>query len=150
MFDAAVFRPLSLIPLGETLIPLSRRRLTSAVLSPWIFTNIISFVYSNPSEMECLLTHCSGLLPLPSSLPLNWPSSTSCFLQSHGIHLLTLPGLLGFAPCRHPRRSKITDSIALGDLASSASHFLCPPTALSTLLFPHLTEEIRQKARICK
>lgn len=93
---------------------------------------------------------CSGLLPSPSSLPLNWHSSTSCFLQSHGIHFLMFPGLSGFVPRRHPYCSKIIDSTALGDLASSASHFLCPLTAFSTPLFPRLTEEIHQKVRTCK
>lgn len=94
MLGFGVFRPVPPIPLGRTHCLCAKGGSHPRILLSWTFGKFISFVFSYPLDMECLLTHSSGLFPLSSSLPLGWLSSSiSCYLQSCNIHLLMFPGL---------------------------------------------------------
>lgn len=135
---------------GSNTLPLCYRRLTSADITSLDFGNFISFVFSYPLDMECLLTHCSGLFPLSSSLPLGWLSSSiSCYLQSCNIHLLMFPGLSGLAPRRYLHCSK-AKTVPL-----SATCIICFTFPLSTHSFlntslPAPGRGNHPKSRICK
>lgn len=131
---------------GSNTLPLCYRRLTSADITSLDFGNFISFVFSYPLDMECWLTHCSGLFPLSSSLPLRWLSlSISCYLQSCNIHLLMFPGLSSLEPRRYLNCSKaktVPLSVTLYHLLHLS--FVHPqlPQYLSSCAWPRKPSEI--------